>query len=354
MSKAQEPEVFRPDDKLPQAPAAVGVDAVSAQSAEHARAMVESRFVMAVKRPRNLDDVRVRILKECKRPSFAEAAIYRLPVGGGQEGFSIRAAERMLQQYGNARADATVVFEDAESVYLRCEAIDLETNTSFSADMKVPKTVERNSLRDGQVPVATRKNSYGKTVYLVPATDDEIRRAGARQASMGLRGAILRLIPGDILDQAKAEVYRTRANAQAQDPDAYRKRVVDAFATIHISPVDLAWYLGVELDKATDSQVLELRAVYEALKAGETEWSTVKRMRAEDRGEIASDDEKQERDPNAAKLREKLALARKAGSQAKAKQEAKAEPKAKPAGSKGQFSDDDPGPPPDDEPGSRG
>lgn len=348
MSNAREPEVFRPDDKLPQAQNGGGLDAVSAQSAEHARAMVESRFVMAVKRPRDLNDVRTRILKECKRPSFAESAIYRLPVGGGQEGLSIRAAERFLQQYGNARADATVVFEDADSQLLRCEAIDLETNVSFSVDMKVPKVVERNSLRDGQVPRGKRTNSYGKQVYLVEASDDEIRRAAARQASMGLRGAILRLIPGDILDEARGAIEATRANAQAEDPDAYLKRVVDAFATLHVNPPDLAWYLGVEVDKATQAQVRELRALFEAMKGGETDWSTVKRMRAEDRGEIASDDKKQDRDPNAARLRERLALAGKAGAQAKAKEEAKT------SGSKGQFGTDVEPPRDDDEPGSRG
>src|SRR5690606_29143084 len=46
-----------------------------------AKAAIEARYILALKRPRDWDTVRTRLLKECDRPGFADAAIYRKPVG---------------------------------------------------------------------------------------------------------------------------------------------------------------------------------------------------------------------------------------------------------------------------------
>ena len=40
--------------------------------AAQATAQIQARYVVALRRPRDWDDVRVRILKECRRPSFAD------------------------------------------------------------------------------------------------------------------------------------------------------------------------------------------------------------------------------------------------------------------------------------------
>src|SRR5689334_21167621 len=53
--------------------------------AERARAEIESRYVMALRRPRDFHMARDRMLKECKRPGFAEVARYAKPVGGGKK-----------------------------------------------------------------------------------------------------------------------------------------------------------------------------------------------------------------------------------------------------------------------------
>src|SRR5688500_14086726 len=62
----------------------------TARAEAEARALVESRYVMALRRPRDWDQVRVNLMKEVERPGFAEVAWYRKPIGNGVEGLSVR------------------------------------------------------------------------------------------------------------------------------------------------------------------------------------------------------------------------------------------------------------------------
>src|SRR5205809_3863734 len=80
--------------------------------AARATAEVNARYIMALQRPRSWDDVRVRLLAECRRPGFARVARYLKPIGKGVAGPSIRFAEACLRYCGNASASATVTFED--------------------------------------------------------------------------------------------------------------------------------------------------------------------------------------------------------------------------------------------------
>ena len=69
------------------------VETTAGALAAQAKAAVEARYIMAMQRPRDWDQVRLSLLKECDRTNFAEVAIYRKPVGQGIEGPSIRFAE---------------------------------------------------------------------------------------------------------------------------------------------------------------------------------------------------------------------------------------------------------------------
>ena len=55
------------------------VETASAAVAAQSKAMVEARYIMAMQRPRNWDQVRQDLIKECRRPSFAhnKSAFYR-------------------------------------------------------------------------------------------------------------------------------------------------------------------------------------------------------------------------------------------------------------------------------------
>jgi hypothetical protein len=252
---------------------AVRTETATTAMAAQAKANVEARFILALQRPRDIDTVRVKLLKECKRPGFAQVARYSKPVGGQRiEGASIRFAEAALRLMGNVLPETSVIYDDNQKRIVRVSVTDLETNLTYSSDVSVEKTVERSFIKDGQVPLSTRKNSNGKPVYLMPATEDDIANKVNANVSKALRGHALRILPGDILEEAMEQCLKTLNSEAAADPDRERKKIADAFASLRVMPNHLAEYLGHAIDTCAPSELVELRALYQAIKDGETTW----------------------------------------------------------------------------------
>ncbi len=241
--------------------------------AEQAKAEVQARYIMALQRPRDIDAVRTALLKDCKRPGFAATARYSVPRAGRSiVGPSIRFAESIMRNMGNLDTRHVVTHDDAEQRIVRVQVTDLEANLTLSDDIVLSKTVERSTLKQGQVPISSRTNSQDVTTYLVAATEDDLRNKQAASISKSLRGLVLRLLPADILEEAMAQVVATKKDTDAKDPDAARKKIVDAFSSVNVTPSDLREFLGVEVGKASPADVEELREVYVAIKDGETTW----------------------------------------------------------------------------------
>jgi hypothetical protein len=219
-----------------------------------------------------MDAVRLAILKECKRPGFAAVARYRKPVGEGIEGPSIRFAEAAIRCMTNMLPEVATIYEDPEKRIMRVSVTDLEANVTYSGDVTIEKTVERSTLKDGQIPLRARKNSVGKTTYLVEATEDDLLNKQNALVSKQLRTLALRLVPGDILEEAMAAVIATLEKDDAADPTAARKKLVDAFDRLGVKPSALRDYLGHELDGITPVELAELRAVAITIRDGEASW----------------------------------------------------------------------------------
>lgn len=243
--------------------------------AAQAKALVSARFEIAIRQPRDVDAVRERLLRECARPSFAAVAIYRKPVGEGIEGPSIRFAEAAIQAMGNLAIDTPAIYDDAEKRILRVTVADMETNVVHSKDVTIMKRVERSRLGEGQVPIRTRVNSRGRTVYLVEATDDEILNQENALVSKALRTTGLRLVPGWLIDECMTEVRATRARADAKDPDAAKRKLLDAFRGVGVSAEHVKEWLGHPADTLAPAELEELRGIYTALKDGDTTWREV-------------------------------------------------------------------------------
>jgi hypothetical protein len=254
----------------------LSAETASTAIAAQATAAVQARYVMAIRKPRDMMNVRQAILKECARPGFAESARYSKPVGGKSiEGWSIRFAEAAIRNMTNTLVESAIIYEDAEKRIVRVSVTDLETNTTYPTDILISKTVERSQLKAGQVPIRQRQNSRGAITYLVEATEDDLLVKQGALVSKALRTNALRLIPGDILDEAEAAVAATVKNRGAQDPDAFRKQTVDGFAGIGISAANLADYLGHGVDTATVDELVELRKVGASIRDGETTWRSI-------------------------------------------------------------------------------
>jgi hypothetical protein len=243
--------------------------------AARAQAEIQARYIVAMRQPRDMEVVRVRILADCKRPGFAAVARYRKPIGAGVEGPSIRFAEAALRSMGNVYADSTVVYEDAERRIIRVSVTDAEANVSYSTEIAIDKTVERKELKAGVAALRVRKNSKGETVYLVPATEDDLLNKQNALISKAVRTNGLRLLPGDILEDAMSQVLTTLHDEAAKDPDAEKRRLIDAFASLEIQPDELRMYLGHELDRVAPAELVELRQVYAAIRDAETTWDAI-------------------------------------------------------------------------------
>lgn len=242
------------------------------------KALVEARYMVALNRPRDLDQVREKILKNCKRIGFAQTAIYKKPIGKDPQkwptGPSIRFAEAAIQAMGNITIDTITVYDDSEKRIVRVCVSDLEANIPYSQDVSIQKTVERKFIKPGEKAISSRPNSYGDMVHLMPATDDDILNKQNALISKAIRTLGLRLVPGDLIEEGMYECGKTQEMGD-RDTDSARLRLFDAFGAIGVSVDQLKEYLETDGQALTPKELADLRAIHSAIKDGESSWREV-------------------------------------------------------------------------------
>jgi hypothetical protein len=273
-----------------------GVETYGTAVAAQAKATVEARYLLALHRPRNWDQVRQDLLRECRRPSFAhnKSAYYRKPIGDGVEGLGIRFVEVAFRCMKNVLIETTMIFEDELKEVHRVTVTDLESNVTYPQDVRVSKTVERSKPSDDGSFISMRKNSYGRAVYTVPGTDDDLLNKRAALISKAIRTIGLRVIPGDLQDEAEDAIKQVRLDRAAQDPDGERKRIVDAFGELGVRASQLAEYLAHDIGTCSPAELVELRGIYGAIRDGEATWTSVMENAEERRGKKPAGDAKPE------------------------------------------------------------
>jgi hypothetical protein len=75
----------------------------------------------------------------------------------------------------------------------------------------------------------------------------------------------------------------------ARDPDAERKRIVDAFGGLGVKAGQLTEYLGHDIGTCSPKELVDLRGLYGAIKDGEATWASVMENKAE-QGQAAATD----------------------------------------------------------------
>jgi hypothetical protein len=234
-----------------------------------AKAEVEARFVYSERNPRDWDDVRVRVLADCERFEFAKAARYKIPNRG--EGFTIRFVERTLALMGNLYCPSYVIYEDDERRTIRATVIDLERNVTWERDVTVQKTVERQDSTGREV-VRIRQKADGGRIAIVRATDEELLSKEGSAISKAQRTNGQRLIPPGLLEEAKTAIEATLNKKVLDDPEAERKAIADAFASLGVLPSQLKDYLGCELAQIAPAELVGLREVFTAIREGHVTW----------------------------------------------------------------------------------
>jgi len=262
---------------------AVSAETAGTALAARERAMVEARFIIAKRFPRDWDDVRQKLLRACERPGFAGsanekvwgAAWYRKPVGEGVEGFSVRFAEEALRCMGNIDVNNAIVFDDERTRIVNVTVLDFESNNSPTTAVMLDKTVERRFLKKGEEAIRVRTNSKGEPTYLLPATDDDVFSKQQNLCAKARRTGILQLLPGDIQAACRARILEIRQGDIAKDPDKARRDISDGFGKLNVMPSHLKEYLGHDLATATPAELADLRDLWTELKEGKVTWAEV-------------------------------------------------------------------------------
>ena len=255
--------------------AEAGTSALEAQ----ARAVVQARFWIARQNERLWDQVEQRLIRECKRPGFAKSAWFILPIGNDPNkypaGFTIRFAEAALRLCGNIDIEQTIITDDPWKRTVRVRVLDLETNFAYTTEVVIDKTVERGDPKGREV-LTHRQNSYGKLVYVVTGTEQEVAMKQGSMVSKAIRTSGLRLVPGDILDECKRLVLATiKEGINKEDPENARKAILDNFAELGVMPADIAKYVEHGTDNFLPAERELLRGVYAAIRDGHVTWKDV-------------------------------------------------------------------------------
>ena len=236
--------------------------------ASQLQAEIQAACVMAERNPRDWDVVREKILKECKRSSFAAVARYKIPNRG--EGFTIRFAEAAMQASKHIHVAMRTIWEDDEIRKLLVKVWDAQEMVSFTDEITIEKTIERRSIDKSQEVIRTRKNKAGDLLYVIAANEDELLNKVNAAKSKSMRTNGLRLIPGWILDEALHAVRDTQELADKQNPDAAKQKLLDAFGELGVNVASLKKFIGHDAMTLTPKELQELRALYASIHDGET------------------------------------------------------------------------------------
>lgn len=247
------------------------VEMAASAAAAQAKAAVESRYLMALQRPRDMERFRTNLLAACDVPAFAEEARYRKPVGKDfVEGWSIRFAEEAARHYGNLLNEATVTFDDDDRRIVRMSVTDLENNLTYPYDAVVEKTVERLSVPQGREVISSRKNSRGQTTFKLKAFGDEIINQQNNQISKGLRNGMMRLISAALQAECLERIQAALSKASREYMAV--EKLLAAFLKIGVTEAMVDEYLGHSAESMMPEQFAALSAIGQAIKDGETTW----------------------------------------------------------------------------------
>ena len=293
-------------------------DLAAISAAAAAKAEIEARFSMAMMQPRSYKSARDRIMEDAKRPTTAAIALYHKPQGKKKnaetgrweqqfiDGLSVRFLESAIRNWGNMHVVSRITHDDAEKQIIAVGVLDLEANNGYVQDAVIQKTVERSSP-DGRVVRGERENVYGKAVYIVVATEDELRQKVGAERSKLIRDIGQRLIPRELLEEARELIDETVASDMVQNPEAAKKKIFDGFAKLGVTQEALMEYVGRRLEDLPSTEIADLRALYNGLKDHEFTWAEAVKLKNAD-PEAA--EEGQPEAPAGKKLKDKLGVSK--------------------------------------------
>jgi len=231
-----------------------GIDVIEAQQ----RAEYDQQIATAKKYPRDL----VRVKNNCiaivtMSDEMAAKCRYSLPRGGKNvTGPSVHLASVLAQQYGNIRVDARVKQVTGDQVISEAVAFDLETN--YACKIEVRRSI-----------ISVNKETKKKTRY----SDDMITVTGNAANSIAFRNAVLKVIPTAITTVVYDAAMQKMSGDLSDENKliAARKKALDHFKEKYdISEERILKQMGLNsVNQLKQDQILDLRAMAQALKDGD-------------------------------------------------------------------------------------
>lgn len=217
-------------------------------------AAVQAAVLMAHKFPRDETAAFKRVLQACHRKALAEQALYAYKRGSALvEGPSIRLAEAIAQSWGNLEFGMREISQDWDRSEVEAYCWDLETNVRRSVVFTVPHV--RYTKSDGRI-------------QLGGGDPRDIYELVANMAARRVRACILAVIPGDVVEGAEETCRQTLAGASTEPLiDRVRKAVV-YFGEQGVTQEMIERHLGHKLDACTETELVRLKGVAQALKDG--------------------------------------------------------------------------------------
>lgn len=274
--------------------------ATAASSREVAE--IQSAMTIAKNFPRDQNASIARIMSACGRIGLAEKAVYQYARGGTSiTGPSIRLAEELARDWGNIYCGVRELEQVGGVSTVETFAWDLETGTKHISTFQV---AHKRGTRQGSYDLTDPRDIY-----------ELVANNGARR----LRACILKMIPGDIVDQAVAACEAT-LRADVQITPELVAGVVESFAKYGVTEEQLEARIQRKLGAITPGLVVQLRNIIVSLADGMSkpgDWfETIEQ-------ETPGEEQKEENQSPAEKAKAALKK-RQQADQAKAREESKA------------------------------
>jgi len=217
---------------------------------------VQGALILAKRFPRDEDTSYMKLLKSCKRYTFADRANYSFPRGGTTiTGPSINLAREFARVWGNIEYGHVIVSDDDEERHIRAWAWDKETNT---------RVFEEDSFK---------KLVYRKKGGWIKPDERDLRELTNRRAAICKRNCLLQLMPRDFIEEAQYICKETLKKKVAEDPDRAKKDIILAFSGLNVTPPMLEDYLGHPIAQCSPAEIVTLREIYQSISDGNSTWN---------------------------------------------------------------------------------
>ena len=246
-------EVFTGQEQAPEGPRQMTAAPSTMATVEQARAIAETQSALVIARanPRDEHVSYLKIIKACKRLSFAEQAKWAYKRGGNLlSGVSIQLMQPMAQCWGNIDFGFRELSREGDKSEVEAYAWDLESNT------RVKRTFQVRHYRDkggGSVKVEGERDKYELIAGL---------------AQRRVRSCLEAIIPSDIVKGAAAQCDETIAKGGGKPLEDQVRDMLVAFDVLGVTQDMIEAWLQHKTSAIVPAQIVQLKQIYRSIKDG--------------------------------------------------------------------------------------